>query len=60
MIKPLPALVQLIGDEKELYRIAAGVSQGKIEIYIDGIKISEDTGEIQYTDYGISGIPVFR
>lgn len=61
MIKPLPALVQLIGDEKELYRIAAGVrSQGKIEIYIDGIKISEDTGEIQYTDYGISGIPVFQ
>lgn len=61
VIKPLPALVQLIGDEKELYRIAAGVrSQGKIEIYIDGIKISEDTGEIQYTDYGISGIPVFQ
>jgi len=25
VIKPLPALVQLIGDEKELYRIAAGV-----------------------------------
>lgn len=61
VIKPLPALVQLIGDDKSLYRIAAGVrSQGKVEIYIDGIKAAEDIGEIQYTDYGISGIPVFQ
>lgn len=39
----------------------AGVrSTGTVKIYIDGEEISRDTGEIQYTDYGISGIPVFQ
>ena len=59
--KPLPALVQLISDDKKLCRLAAGVrSHGKIELYADDRKVSEDEGEIQYTDYGISGIPVFQ
>lgn len=56
MIKPLPALVQLIGDEKELYRIAAGVrSQGKIEIYIDGIKYQriQEKSSIQIMEYQV-------
>lgn len=39
----------------------AGVrSTGTVKIYIVGEEISRDTGEIQYTDYGISGIPVFQ
>lgn len=61
IIKPLPALVQLIGEDKNICRIAAGVrGYGRIELYVDGKKLSEDIGEIQYTDYGISGIPVFQ
>lgn len=61
IIKPLPALVQLVGEDKNICRIAAGVrGYGRIELYVDGKKLSEDIGEIQYTDYGISGIPVFQ
>ena len=58
--RPLPALVQLKSDNK-FCKIMAGVrSTGTVKIYIDGEEISRDTGEIQYTDYGISGIPVFQ
>ena len=61
VIKPLPALVQLVSKDKELCRLAAGVrSHGKVELYVDDVKVAEDMGEIQYTDYGISGIPVFQ
>ena len=31
-----------------------------MELYVDDVKVAEDMGEIQYTDYGISGIPVFQ
>ena len=52
----LPALTALICDKftKSLKGIRA---QGKITLRCDGRVIAEDTGEIQYTDYGLSGIP---
>ena len=60
IIKPLPALVQLrCGDgyEKQL----AGIrTEAKVTLNADGHVIAEDTGELQLTDYGISGIPVFQ
>lgn len=59
IIKPLPALVQLISDNK-LCKIAVGVrSTGSINLYCNESQYCE-YGEIQYTDYGISGIPVFQ
>lgn len=58
--KPLPALVQLKSDFKYC-RVCAGVrSTGCVEVYADKKMLAADTGEIQYTDYGISGIPVFQ
>lgn len=60
VIKPLPALVQLRSD-LDLCKGMAGVrSEGKVDLYIDGQFVTEDTGEVQYTDYGVSGIPVFQ
>ncbi|MDO5402912.1 MAG: aminoacetone oxidase family FAD-binding enzyme [Eubacteriales bacterium] len=60
IIKPLPALVQLVSKDKEC-RLMAGVrSTGRIVLYVDGEAVSSDIGEIQYTEYGISGIPVFQ
>ncbi|MBQ6843376.1 MAG: aminoacetone oxidase family FAD-binding enzyme [Agathobacter sp.] len=43
------------------FKKASGVrAQGTVTAIIDG-KISDcDTGEIQFTDYGLSGIPVFQ
>lgn len=60
IIKPLPALVQLRGNEKyfkDWNGIRADVST---QLYEDNEKIAEEIGEIQLTDYGISGICVMN
>lgn len=60
IIKPLPALVQLKSD-LNLCKYMAGVrSEGKVQLMVDDELIASDIGEVQYTDYGISGIPVFQ
>lgn len=58
--KPLPALVQLISNDKICKPMSGVRSTGEIKLYVDGEETAKDTGEIQYTDYGISGIPVFQ
>lgn len=43
------------------FREAAGVrTDARIQLYVDGKLAAEDTGELQLTEYGISGIPVFQ
>ncbi len=60
IVPVLPALVQLRCAEK-FYKSISGVRvQGSVEIYADDIFLASDTGEIQLTNYGISGIPVFQ
>ncbi|ADL04643.1 NAD(P)/FAD-dependent oxidoreductase [Lacrimispora saccharolytica] len=60
IIKPLPALVQLRCREK-WYKQAAGVrTEAFVTLKIDGKTAAADRGELQFTDYGISGIPVFQ
>ena len=60
LVPVVPALVQLRCREK-LYRQVAGVrTHGKVTVFIDGKETASDTGELQLTDYGISGIPVFQ
>lgn len=60
-IKPVvPALVQLKSDMK-CFKAMSGVrTDGKIDLYVNDNLVSSDTGELQLTDYGISGIPVFQ
>ena len=60
LIPVLPALVQLrCGDS--FFKAIAGVRvNGTVSIWADGECVAKDTGEIQLTDYGISGIPVFQ
>lgn len=60
IIEPLPALVQLKGKEKyfkEWNGIRADVA---INLYEDNKEIAKEVGEIQLTDYGISGICVMN
>lgn len=60
IIKPLPALVQLIGEEsyfKECSGVKADVNVSLVE---DNKIIDTENGEILLTDYGISGICVFQ
>ncbi|MDF2887351.1 MAG: hypothetical protein K0R23_1736 [Lacrimispora sp.] len=60
IIEPLPALVQLRCKEK-WYKQAAGVRiDALVTLKIDGKAAASDRGELQITDYGISGIPVFQ
>ena len=56
IVKPCPALTALVCDEK--LKKASGVRvKAKVQIKDKNIK---DLGELQITDYGISGIPVFN
>lgn len=60
MIPVVPALVQLECSEN-FYKALAGVRvHGKVTMFVDDKAVADDTGEIQLTDYGISGIPVFQ
>lgn len=60
MVPVLPALVQLRCKET-FFKIVSGVrAQAKVSIYVNDKMTAEDTGEVQLTNYGISGIPVFQ
>ena len=56
----VPALVQLRTEGSSLKKAAGVRTECKVTLYIEGVKAAEDTGELQITDYGISGIPVFQ
>lgn len=60
MIPIVPALTGLKAKEK-VYKSLAGIrTEGRVTLYIDGKWTDSHVGEIQLTDYGISGIPVFQ
>lgn len=60
VIKPLPALTGIIGNQN-YYKEWNGVrSDVLLSLYVDGKMIHEENGEIQLTNYGISGICVFQ
>ncbi len=60
IVPVVPALVQLKGTGR-FYKQVSGVrTQAKVSLYVDGVCLASDTGELQLTNYGISGIPVFQ
>ncbi len=56
----VPALVQLRGKGTYFKQVSGVRTQARVSIYVDGSCISSDIGELQLTNYGISGIPVFQ
>ena len=57
---PLPSLVKLKCRDDSC-KPASGVRHiTRVEIMAGGKVVGEDTGEVQFTDDGISGIPVFN
>lgn len=56
----LPALVPLYCNDKFFKELKGVRCEGTINLLVDGEQIVSDTGEIQLTDYGVSGIPVFQ
>lgn len=60
IIEPLPALVGLKGIGTYFSKWAGVRCDATVTLKIAEESIISDTGEIQLTDYGISGIPVFQ
>lgn len=58
--KVLPALTGLRSTNKFCKAMAGVRCDGTVKLYVDNVLVASDTGEIQLTDYGISGIPVFQ
>ena len=58
--EPLPALVPLVSDDTWLKDTKGVRADARVTLMADGEEIASDTGEVQMTDYGISGIPVFQ
>ncbi len=58
--KPLPALTSLIGEGNYFKKWAGIRSDVIISLYENDKRICTETGEIQLTDYGISGICTFN
>lgn len=56
----VPALVQMQGKQSFLKDIAGIRADGRVSIYIENEKLAEDMGELQLTDFGVSGIPAFQ
>lgn len=55
-----PALVQIRCRESFFKSISGVRCKAKITLFADDKTISSEQGELQWTDYGVSGIPVFQ
>ena len=60
IITPLPSLVQLKGDEKFFKNWSGIRTDVKVSLFINNTFVKSETGEIQLTDYGVSGICIFN
>ena len=60
LIEPLPALTALTCKENYFSGWSGVRTEGKVTLYINGTPETSQQGELQLTDYGVSGIPVFQ
>ena len=59
-IDVVPALVPLHGKQPFFKQIAGIRAEIEVILYVENEKISTEKGELQLTDYGVSGIPIFQ
>lgn len=60
IVKPVPSLVQLKCSDNYFKELAGVRCECKISFLINDKYAGSEEGEIQFTDYGLSGIPVFQ
>ncbi len=60
IIEPFPALTQIYSNDKSPFKWEGTRIDAAVSIIIDDTVAASDTGEIQLTKSGISGIPVFN
>lgn len=58
--KLYPALVQLRSDHRALKSLKGVRVQAALTLEIDGRSIAEETGELLFANYGVSGVCVFQ
>lgn len=56
----VPALVQLRCGQEPMKAVAGVRCEAEVSLWIDGKHAGTERGEVQFTDYGISGIVVFQ
>jgi predicted Rossmann fold flavoprotein len=60
IIKPLPALVQLKSPDKYCKTVSGVRTHALVTAYDKEKELGREEGEIIFTDYGISGIPIMQ
>lgn len=60
VITPLPALTGLYAVDKDCGKLSGVRMDAKVRLLIDNALCVEEEGEVQFTSYGLSGIPVFQ
>lgn len=60
VIEPMPALVPLTSSWKGFKELSGVRAKGRITLLIDGKRIASEIGELQFCDYGLSGIAAFQ
>ena len=60
VVPVVPALVQLKAKETFLKSISGVRAECRLTLFINGKKAGDESGEMQFTDYGISGIVTFQ
>lgn len=60
IIKPIPALVALKCKEPFLKKLSGVRKKADVSLLVGEDVIAKDYGEVQFTDYGLSGIVIFQ
>lgn len=60
VVKPLPAIVQLKTDFKQSKALSGVKAQSELTLISEGNEIYKETGELLFTDYGVSGPPILQ
>lgn len=60
VLEPLPALVQLRSKDLAFPKLKGLRMEAKVSLYSEERLLAVDRGEVQFTEYGLSGIPVFQ
>lgn len=60
MVPQYPALTAMKSDKQGIKAISGLRANAKVTLLINSKETVSDFGQVQFTDYGISGIPVFQ
>ena len=56
----VPALVQMQGKQSFLKELAGIRADASLRLLVEGTTVCQDRGEVQLTEFGVSGIPAFQ